>query len=150
MGYVLGGDAYKSIEEKENYIKYKETQLKTYEYFKEEKYWKLINTDIIGTEIVYEKTPLEVFKENCKSKYKLLETEDEFNEYITSTLDCNTWCRNKLYNKMKKLELGDGFINQFADLIGNDLDKYHAIIDLANEITDKDTLMYLYTYKFGK
>jgi hypothetical protein len=150
MGYVLGGDAYKSIEEKENYIKYKETQLKTYEYFKEEKYWKLINTDIIGTEIVYEKTPLEVFKEIYKSKYKLIETEKEFNDYMKSTFDCNTWCRNKLYNKMKELKLGDGFINQFADLIDNDLNKYHAMIDLANEVTDKDTLMYLYTYKFGK
>jgi hypothetical protein len=67
---------------------------------------------------------------------------------MSSTLDCNTWCRKKVYNKIKELGLGDGFINQFADLIGNDLDKYHAMIDLANEVTDKDTLMYLYTYKF--
>lgn len=150
MGYVFdGGTPYKSIENKENFIKFKETQLKTYEYFKEGKCWKLTNTDIVGTEIAYEKTPLEVFNDN-ESKYKLIETEEELNEYLTSMLDCYTWCRMKLYNKMKEFGLGDGFINQFADLIGNDLDKYYAMIDLANEVTDKDTLMYLYTYKFSK
>ena len=150
MGYVFdGGIPCKSIENKENFIKYKETQLKTYEYFKEYKCWKLTSTNVIGTETVFEKTPLEVFNDN-KSKYKLIETEEELNDYIKSTLDCNTWCRKKLYDKMKELGLGDGFINQFADLIGNNLDKYYAMIDLANEVTDKDTLMYLYAYKFGK
>lgn len=150
MGYVFSGDIYKSIENKKNYIEYKETQLKTYEYFKEDKCWKLTNTDVIGIEVVSEKTPLEIFKENYELKYKLIETEEEFNDYLSSTLDCNTWCRKKLYNKMKELGLGDGFINQFADLVGNDLDKYYAMIDLAGEVSDKDTLMYLYTYKFGK
>lgn len=148
--YVFGGNAYESIENKENYIKYKETQLKTYECYKKDECWKLTNTDVIGTETIYEKTPLEAFKESFESKYKLIETEDEFNDYMSSPLDCNTWCRKKLYNKMKELGLGDGFINQFADLIGNDLNKYHAMIDLANEVDDRDTLMYLYTYKFGK
>ena len=51
---------------------------------------------------------------------------------------------------MKELGLCDGFINNFADLIGNDLNKYHAMIDLASEVKDRDTLMYLYTYKFRK
>lgn len=139
----------KSIENKKNLIKYKETQLKTYEYFKEDKCWKLTSTNVVGTEIAYEKTPLEVFNDN-ESKYKLIETEEEFNEYLSSDLDCDTWCRKKLYGKMKDLGLGDGFINQFADLVGNDLDKYHGMIDLAGEVTDKDTLMYLYTYKFSK
>lgn len=138
----------KSIENKKNFIEYKETQLKTYEYFDKDKCWKLKDVNVVGTEVVSEKTPLEIFKEEYKSKYKLIETEEEFNEYMSSTLDCDTWCRKKVYNKMKELGLGDGFINQFADLIGNDLDKYHAMIDLANEVTDKDTLMYLYTYKF--
>lgn len=141
--------AYKSIENKDNLIKYKETQIKTYEYFNEYKCWKHTKTDIVGTEKMSERTPIEIFKKEFKSKYCLIETEDELNEYLSSTLDCNTWCRMKLYNKMKELGLGDGFINSFADLIGNDLDKYHAMIDLANEVSDKDTLMYLYTYKFG-
>lgn len=136
------------IENKENFIRYKDTQINIYEYSKEDKCWKHIKTEVVGTEVVAEQTPLEVFKGQFKSKYKLIETEDEFNEYMASALDCDTWCRKKLYDKMKELGLGDGFINQFADLVGNDLDKYHAMIDLANEVTDKDTLMYLYTYKF--
>lgn len=138
-----------AIENKQNFIKYRETQLKTYEYLKENKCWELTHEDVIATEVEYEKTPLEIFKKEFKSKYKLIETEEEFNDYLSSALDCNTWCRKKLYDKMKELGLGEGFINQFADLVGNDLDKYHAMIDLANEVYDKDTLMYLYTYKFG-
>ena len=147
---LCGDCSYQSIENKSNFIRYKDTLINTYEYFKEDKCWKNIKTEVVGTEVVANKIPLEIFKEEYRSKYKLIETEDEFNEYLTSTLDCNTWCRKKLYDKMKELGLGDGFINQFADLVGNDLDKYHAMIDLANEVTDKDTLMYLYTYKFSK
>lgn len=141
---------YKSIENKDNLIKYKETQIKTYEYFREDKCWRHTKTDIVGTEKVSERTPIEIFRKDCKSKYCLIENEDELNDYLSSALDCNTWCRMKLYNKMKELGLGDGFINSFADLIGNNLEKYHAMIDLASEVSDKDTLMYLYTYKFGK
>lgn len=144
----LDDSSYQSIENKSNFIKYKDTLINTYEYYKEDKCWKLIKTEAIGTEVAAVQTPLEVFKGKFQSKYKLIETEYEFNEYIVSTLDCDTWCRKKLYDKMKELGLGDGFINQFADLVGNDLDKYHAMIDLANEVSDKDTLMYLYTYKF--
>lgn len=140
----------KSIKNKEDLVEYKETQVKTYTYSKEYKCWELTQTDVVGTEILSEKTPLEVFKEEHKSKYKLIESEEEFNEYMSSALDCDTWCRKKLYNKMKEAGLGDGFINEFADLIDNNLDKYHAMIDLANEVSDKDTLMYLYTYKFRK
>lgn len=147
---IFRDSSYQSIENKSNFIRYKDTQINTYEYSKEDKCWKHIKTEVVGTEVAAEQTPLEVFKGQFKSKYKLIETEDEFNEYIASTLDCNTWCRKKLYDKMKKLGLGDGFINQFADLVGNDLDKYYAMIDLANEVSDKDTLMYLYTYKFSK
>lgn len=144
---------HKPIENKKSLIRCKETQIKTYRYHSSEGYWgdykwRLIRTETINKEVVSERIPLDIFKEHFNSKYKLIETEEEFNEYVSSTLDCDTWCRKKLYNKMKELGLGDGFINQFADLVGNDLDKYHAMIDLANEVTDKDTLMYLYTYKF--
>lgn len=112
--------------------------------------WSIVRKEVVSSKEVSRQTPLEVFTTDFKSQYKLIETEDEFNDYLASTLDCNTWCRRKLYNKMKEVGLGDGFINEFADLIGNDLDKYHAMIDLAGEVSDKDTLMYLYTYKFGK
>lgn len=142
----------KSIERKNNLIKYRKMVINTYVYLSRKKFWNVIgiDNDNVGEEVLLEKTPLEVFKENYNSKYKLIETEDEFNEYMNSTLDCDTWCRKKLYNKMKELGLGDGFINQFADLVGDSLDKYHAMIDLANEVSDKDTLMYLYTYKFRR
>lgn len=140
------------IEKKENLIKYNQTQIKTFKYIEKGRFdkhiWMLKKSDVVEKEVLSEMTPLEVFKEHHESKYKLIETEEEFNEYMSSTLDCNTWCRKKVYNKMKELGLGDGFINQFADLIGNDLNKYYAMIDLAGEVTDKDTLMYLYTYKF--
>lgn len=148
--YEIYSNSDLSIENKEDLIQYKEEQIHTYEYSKQDKYWKFVTKDIVGREIESKKTPLEIFVNRWNAKYKLIETIDEFSEYISSALDCNTWCRKKLYDKMKELGLGDGFINQFADLVGNDLDKYHAMIDLANEVADKDTLMYLYTYKFGK
>jgi hypothetical protein len=138
----------RAIEYKKNLIGYKRAIIKTFKYYPDNNLWGNIKRDVIEEEIVSEKTPLEVFKLCRSGGYKLIETEEELNEYVSSTLDCNTWCRKKVYNKMKELGLGDGFINQFADLIGNDLNKYHAMIDLANEVTDKDTLMYLYTYKF--
>jgi hypothetical protein len=140
----------KAIDKKENFIECKETWVKTFKYNPEEQWWKLVTQSKIKVEEISNRTPLEIFKEEYKSKYKLIETEEEFNDYLSSALDCDTWCRKKLYDKMRELGLGDGFINQFADLVGNDLDKYYAMIDLANEVYDKDTLMYLYTYKFGK
>lgn len=147
--YIYDNDDYhSSIENKEDLIEYKDIENHTYKYSEKDKCWKRIKIDVVGTEAVFSKTPLVVFLEEFNSKYKLIETVDEFNDYLSSSLDCNTWCRKKLYNKMKELGLGDGFINQFADLVGNDLDKYYAMIDLANEVSDKDTLMYLYTYKF--
>ena len=149
LGNGLHPVIYGAIEGKQNFIKYKQTVIKTFKYNPVMEGWKNVANDFKGKEIVCEKTPLEVFKKDYNSKYKLIENEEEFNEYMYSNLNCDTWCRRKLYNKMKELELGDGFINQFADLIGNNLDKYHAMIDLANEVSDKDTLMYLYTYKFG-
>lgn len=144
-----------AIETKDDCITYEENLIVTCRYdtytndgFVRE-YWKVDYNTVEKSE-VSRQTPIEVFTTHFKSEYKLIETEDEFNDYLASTLDCNTWCRRKLYNKMKEVGLGDGFINEFADLIGNDLDKYHAMIDLAGEVSDKDTLMYLYTYKFGK
>lgn len=148
--YPIFTSYHKSIENKESLIKYKKTQIKTYNYISESEGWNLEKIDVIGTKIECEQTPLEIFKEHFKFEYKLIETEKEFNEYIASSLDCNTWCRKKLLTKMKELNFGSGFINQFADLVGNDLNKYKAMIELAEEVKDKELLMYLYTYKFGK
>lgn len=150
VGVTPYADVCNVIEYKESLIKYKETQIQTLEYYPEEKLWKVVNVDRVSKEVVSEEAPLEVFRSSFEGEYKLIETEDEFNDYLSSALDCDTWCRMKLYNKMKELGLGDGFINSFADLVGGNLDKYHAMIDLAGEVADKDTLMYLYTYKFSK
>lgn len=152
-GYSCWGDRFfanynLTIENKENFIEYKETQIKTLEYCSDDKGWKFVKKETEKNEAISKRTPLDVFEKEFNSKYKLIETVDELNDYLSSSLDCDTWCRKKLYDKMKELGLGDGFINQFADLVGNNLDKYHAMIDLANEVSDKDTLMYLYTYKF--
>lgn len=155
FGYDAWGDRFfinynQTMENKEEFIKYKETQIKTFERPSGSGIWTFMKKETVNNEIVSKRTPLEVFVEEFNCKYKLIETVDEFNNYLSSALDCDTWCRKKLYDKMKELGLGDGFINSFADLVGNDLDKYHTMIDLANEVLDKDTLMYLYTYKFRK
>lgn len=152
FGYDGWGDRFfvnydQTMENKEEFIEYKETQIKTLEHLSDNR-WNFVKKETVKNEIVSKRTPLEVFVEEFNCKYKLIETVDEFNNYLSSALECDTWCRKKLYDKMKELGLGDGFINSFADLVGNDLDKYHAMIDLANEVSDKDTLMYLYTYKF--
>ena len=122
---------YSAIIYKRNFIKYKDTHINVYEYFKEDEGWKLINSDEVGTEVISERTPKEIFTEEFNSQFCLIETKDEFNNYMKSNLDFDTWCRKKLYNKMKELGLGNVFINQFADLIGNDRDKYHQMIELA-------------------
>lgn len=102
-------------------------------------------------EFNYQVTPIqEVFTDKLGGKYKLIESVDELNAYLLSNLFCNDWCRLKLISTMKSLNLGDGFITGFADLIGNDLEKYHLMIDLAKEVKDIDTLMYMFVYKFGK
>lgn len=138
-----------AIDKKENFITYKYTYLKTYVYNSVHEFWKLVNKELVSKEIESEKTPKEIFEEN-KCKYKLIEGEEEFDEYLESKLDADTWSRKKLYNKMRELGLGNGFIEEFSDLIGNDLKKYHTMINLASEVSDSDTLMYLYVYKFKK
>lgn len=112
--------------------------------------WIIYDSVLVEKHLIEELSIQEYFKRYYDSKYKLIETEDELNEYLESKLSCNDWCRLKLVKKMKEIGLGNGFINGFADLIGNDLEKYHQMIDLANECKDKDILMYLFTYKFGK
>ena len=113
------------------------------------KRWRKENEVEDTEEMKFEKTPLEIFKECFNSNYKLIENVDEFNNYLYSTLDCDTWCRKKLYNKMKELGLGDEFINQFADLVGDNLYRYHKMIDLASEITDKHLLLETYKCHFN-
>lgn len=137
-----------AIEEKVNCDVFKITDEILYYKFEAIDEWRRSEHKNISKELISTKTPLENFKE--METYKLIETEEEFKEYLESKLNADDWCRKKLVTKMKELQLGSGFINAFADLIGNHLEKYHQMIDLASEVGDKDVLMYLYTYKFGE
>lgn len=97
-----------------------------------------------------EKTCKESFMsylENNKS-YKLIETEEEFDAYYQSQLSCDAWCQKKLVEKMLELGLGSGFISSFSELIGNDIEKYYQMIHLAEEVENKDILMYLFANLF--
>ncbi len=93
------------------------------------------------------KTCVDVFKE--LGPYKLIETEAEFEDYLNSSVSCNDWCALKLAKTMLSLNLGQGFINGFANLIGTDLQRYHEMIDLSKECESRDILMYLLVKKYG-
>lgn len=93
------------------------------------------------------KTCMDVFKE--LGSYKLIETEAEFEDYLNSNVSSDDWCMHKLAKTMLSLNFGQGFINGFADLIGNDLQRYHEMIDLSKECKSRDILMYLLVKKYG-
>lgn len=139
---------YSLIEDKVDHIEWKQKSINTYSHLND--YWYLRSSKLVE-KFDQQTTPIqELFAKKWHSKYKLIESEEELNNYLQSKLSCDDWCRLKLVTKMKELNLGMGFITAFADLIGNDLDKYHTMIDLASEVKDKDILMYLFVYKFGK
>ena len=81
--------------------------------------------------------------------YKLIETEAEFDDYMKSNLSCNDWCQIKLAKTMLSLNLGNGFINGFDDLIGANLSRYRLMIALAKECDNRDLLMYMLIKKLG-
>ena len=109
--------------------------------------WFIDSEDILEYEVISVKTPKEIFKE--KGNYKLIETEAEFNDYMKSNLSCNDWCQIKLAKTMLSLNLGNGFINGFDDLIGANLSRYRLMIALAKECDNRDLLMYMLIKKLG-
>lgn len=149
--YNMGTEA---IEKKQDFISWKEDRINTFVYFTSswsgKSYWYCQQYKTIKKYDEETTTVQEIFKNKFSFKYKLIESEEELNNYLQSKLSCDDWCRLKLVTKMKELNLGSGFITAFADLIGNDRDKYHTMIDLASEVKDLDILMYLLVYKFGK
>ena len=74
---------------------------------------------------------------------------DEFDDYMKSNLSCNDWCQIKLAKTMLSLNLGNGFINGFDDLIGANLSRYRLMIALAKECDNRDLLMYMLIKKLG-
>ncbi|WP_270844963.1 hypothetical protein [Thomasclavelia ramosa] len=109
--------------------------------------WFIDSEDILEYEVISVKTPMEIFKE--KGNYKLIETEAEFDDYMKSNLSCNDWCQIKLAKTMLSLNLGNGFINGFDDLIGANLSRYRLMIALAKECDNRDLLMYMLIKKLG-
>ena len=109
--------------------------------------WFIDSEDILEYEVISVKTPKEIFKE--KGNYKLIETEAEFDDYMKSNLSCNDWCQIKLAKTMLSLNLGNGFINGFDDLIGANLSRYRLMIALAKECYNRDLLMYMLIKKLG-
>lgn len=109
--------------------------------------WFIDSEDILEYEVISVKTPKEIFKE--KGNYKLIETEAEFDDYMKSNLSCNDWCQIKLAKTMLSLNLGNGFINGFDDLIGTNLSRYRLMIALAKECDNRDLLMYMLIKKLG-
>lgn len=109
--------------------------------------WFIDSEDILEYEVISVKTPKEIFKE--KGNYKLIETEAEFDDYMKSNLSCNEWCQIKLAKTMLSLNLGNGFINGFDDLIGANLSRYRLMIALAKECDNRDLLMYMLIKKLG-
>lgn len=109
--------------------------------------WFIDSEDILEYEVISVKTAKEIFKE--KGNYKLIETEAEFDDYMKSNLSCNEWCQIKLAKTMLSLNLGNGFINGFDDLIGANLSRYRLMIALAKECDNRDLLMYMLIKKLG-
>lgn len=109
--------------------------------------WFIDSEDILEYEVISVKTAKEIFKE--KGNYKLIETEAEFDDYMKSNLSCNDWCQIKLAKTMLSLNLGNGFINGFDDLIGANLSRYRLMIALAKECDNRDLLMYMLIKKLG-
>ena len=109
--------------------------------------WFIDSEDILEYEVISVKTPKEIFKE--KGNYKLIETEAEFDDYMKSNLSYNDWCQIKLAKTMLSLNLGNGFINGFDDLIGANLSRYRLMIALAKECDNRDLLMYMLIKKLG-
>jgi len=99
-------------------------------------------------ELVKILTYKEVFRE--LGHVKLIETEAELDNYYNSSLNINDWCRLKLVKKMKEIGLDDGFIYEFGDMIGTDIDKYKSLTNIAKECRNIDLLKYMLIYKYGK
>lgn len=109
--------------------------------------WIINSEEILESNLIEIITPKESFK--YLGFYKLIETEDEFDNYMNSNFSCDIWCQIKVTKTMIDLGLGSGFISGFGDLIGTYLDRYKLMIELSKECDDRDLLMYMLIKKFG-
>lgn len=89
----------------------------------------------------------ELFAKDEVYPIDFIENEEELDGYYNSQFDYWGWRSNKVTNKMKEYGLGDTFIKSFSNRIDT-LEKYNEMIDLANEIEDKNLFMSLFVEKF--
>lgn len=89
----------------------------------------------------------ELFAKDELYPLDFIENEEELDVYYNSKFNYEEWVFNKISNKMKEYGLGDVFIKSFSNRIDT-LEKYNEMIDLANEIEDKNLFMSLFVEKF--
>lgn len=94
--------------------------------------------------LVSSTTPIEKFIEEG-SKYKLIESKQEFLEYLDSSYDSNMFCDLKLYRTLKNFGLDANEIQKKADWVGYDLQKYKKLVEIMEESKgDKELFEFLY------
>lgn len=93
-----------------------------------------ISQRVIGTVEPFEK----FVDEGCG--YKLIESEQEFLEYLNSPYDCNMFCDLKLYRTLKNFDLGLDEIQKKVRIIGRDLRKYKKLVAIMKESKDDKEL----------
>lgn len=94
-----------------------------------------------GSDIIsITKGGVEFFREYIKDKpLYLIETEEEYLDFMNSHLKITTWCWLKVSNKLKEYNLVPAF-NIFIDNIGLSLDKYKIMVSLLEVIKDPSVL----------
>lgn len=93
-------------------------------------------------------TPLEGFKNKFEYvDYKLIETEEEFNEFLESDLNIDDWCTLKVANLLATYKHGLVY-HEFIKNI-NTIEKYHILESMLEEIKDSSVLYTAMVRNFG-
>lgn len=137
-------------EQKENYEVYENKGVRTLE-LKTDLYtgWLVVPTTAEGyvetskiqTEhnLIRSSTPLEEFHEKG-SKYRLIDSEEEFQEYLDYPYDISLFCDLKLYRTLKGFGLDGDEIQKKARVVGHDLLKYNKLLAIMDESKDNREL----------
>lgn len=89
-------------------------------------------------EIIKRITPLDIFRDEYKGTYKLIDSEEEFNEYMNSEIELNHWCYLKVGNLLE--QYGHGLVfHEFIKNI-NTIKKYNILKSILEEIKDPSVL----------
>lgn len=143
------------LEQKEDYETYKNLGIRTLE-LKRDLYigWSLVS-QIVDAYVETNKAqtchrlvssiePFEKFMDEG-SKYKLIDSEREFLEYLNSPYDSNMFCDLKLYRTLKGFGLNADEIQKKAIWVGYDLRRYKKLVEIMEESKDdKELFEFLY------